>query len=408
MKSPVFACLTLLVCGCVAGSLIGCVGVATDGSVATLDVEKAIDNPKAFDLADIATDIEFIPLDDSNRDGLLGDIRKIAESKSGFYVTDKEWSAPVRQFDMRGNFVGTRGRIGRGPDEVIEISNMAVDRETDNVYIYASDGGSMFLLAYDSAGALFARYNGVGLNNGDLVFHDGSVVVLKLSPDNGENSTIGTRVPLLEMFSPDLKRESTIDAVDKGSGKRIVVISPSGPNDIGYIGPGGNVPGILSDSGKTLIAKEERSDTVFYYKNGVLEPSYILELGSHDLPSGAFGINPVESAGDSYAVLNIFESDRYLFVPTHKYKDDADVQLVFDRASGNGFSAVGEDGEVGLFLGGVRFVPCYIRDNRLVGYMQALDIVDNRDRITQPELKVLAATLKEESNPVIVVAKLRN
>ncbi len=82
--------------------------------------------------------------------------------------------------------------------------------------------------------------------------------------------------------------------------------------------------------------------------------------------------------------------------------------LVFDRREGfGGFSAVGPDGGAGLFVGGLAFTPMYIRDNRLVGYMQALDIVDNADAITNPDLKALAATLREDSNPVIVVATLK-
>jgi hypothetical protein len=59
-----------------------------------------------------------------------------------------------------------------------------------------------------------------------------------------------------------------------------------------------------------------------------------------------------------------------------------------------------------LFLAGIAFKPMYIRDNRLVGCLQAFDIVENADRVTIPRLKELAATLKEESNPVIVIVRL--
>jgi hypothetical protein len=39
--------------------------------------------------------------------------------------------------------------------------------------------------------------------------------------------------------------------------------------------------------------------------------------------------------------------------------------------------------------------------------MQAIDIVDNAEQITDPDLKALAATLTENDNPVIVVVKLK-
>jgi hypothetical protein len=74
-----------------------------------------------------------------------------------------------------------------------------------------------------------------------------------------------------------------------------------------------------------------------------------------------------------------------------------------------GFSATGgPDGKPGLFIDGVKLTPMYVRDNRLVGVMQALDIVDGAGRITRPDLKELAAGLREDNNPVIVVATLKN
>jgi hypothetical protein len=81
---------------------------------------------------------------------------------------------------------------------------------------------------------------------------------------------------------------------------------------------------------------------------------------------------------------------------------------LFDRREDYaGFTTLGPDGSEGLFLDGVRFQPAYIRDNQLVGYMSALDIVDNAESITNPDLKALAATLKEDNNPVIITAKLK-
>jgi hypothetical protein len=57
----------------------------------------------------------------------------------------------------------------------------------------------------------------------------------------------------------------------------------------------------------------------------------------------------------------------------------------------------------------VPFTPSYIRNNQLVGYMQALDIVDAAaaESITDPSLQTLVATLTEDSNPVIVIATLK-
>ncbi len=104
----------------------------------------------------------------------------------------------------------------------------------------------------------------------------------------------------------------------------------------------------------------------------------------------------------------MWDADRYLIVETDGWFSRlGDILVIDKREPLNNFSAIGPDGKPGLFLGGVKFTPSYIRDNRLVGYMQALDIVDNAATITNSDLKALAATLKEDSNPVIVIATLK-
>jgi hypothetical protein len=108
-----------------------------------------------------------------------------------------------------------------------------------------------------------------------------------------------------------------------------------------------------------------------------------------------------------YAVGNIYEGDRYILT-IGKYPPSA-KPLLFDRKEDYaGLSALGPEGNEGLFLDGIQFTPMYIRDNQLVGYMQAFDIVDNVEHITDPDLKALAATLPENDNPVIVVVKLKD
>jgi len=61
----------LLVC------LAGCRGSGTNGDLLTFDLEGAIDNIRSFDLSDIAADIDFIPLDDTEEESLLSMISVI-------------------------------------------------------------------------------------------------------------------------------------------------------------------------------------------------------------------------------------------------------------------------------------------------------------------------------------------
>jgi hypothetical protein len=316
-------------------------------------------------------------------------------------------SSPIKLFDRTGKFIATRGRIGRGPNEFVFLQGFAVDYETESLCLYVSDGASAYLFAYDPMGK-FSTSISLGLSGGsDFVYYEDQLVQLQPSWIRPYwQSFIGTNVPLLYIYSPDLQHKETLEAIDKGPGDVISVSrAPSGAPIPGDLLRSRN---ILSGNGKTLMVRQARNDTVMYYRGGGLEPAYLLNFGGYTIPAEAFGMNAPVPAGDSYGISNMYEGDRYVFIGAHGNKNNVDVQLVFDRRNpAKGFSALGPDGTTGLFLGGIKFTPMYVRDNRLVGYVQAFDIVDNVAAITDPELKALAATLREDSNPVIVVATLK-
>jgi hypothetical protein len=109
-----------------------------------------------------------------------------------------------------------------------------------------------------------------------------------------------------------------------------------------------------------------------------------------------------------YTISKIFDGNRYMIVATNNGFAGTKGFLILNKNEpSDRFSTVGPDGEPRLFLGGIAFNPMSVHDNRLVGYVQAFDIVDNAAAITNPDLKALAATLKEDDNPVIVVAILK-
>jgi hypothetical protein len=134
-------------------------------------------------------------------------------------------------------------------------------------------------------------------------------------------------------------------------------------------------------------------------------------MGKYFIPAEAYGSSPEMFWRDVYhSIIDIQAGDRYLIPRIASFAGEffTSEYLILDKDNpSDGFTATGPEGQSGLFFDGIEFKPCYIRDNRLVGYMQAIDIVDNATSITNPDLKALAATLKEDSNPVIVIAKLK-
>ena len=381
--TPILALLTLF--------LTGCGGGTTTGDIPTLDLEAAIDNPRAFDLAEIAEKIEFISLDGSSTESLVGNINLMAESKNMFYISEGGIN-PVQIFDKVGKFVSTRGTIGRGPGEFLYISSFATDYARDIVYLK----GAPSVISYDTDGRAVSRNDSI--RGAQTAFFDDELVVLQ-----GYSTKISDgRRAILEVFAPDLQHKTDTDVIDKGTLELLTI------GDV-VVYPAQN---IMFGNGNSLFVKETLCDTVFRYENGrALEPAYRLDAGRYFVPAEAFGQNPaVKWSGDYHEIADVFDGDKRLIVKMWSYLNDsrAITYLVLDKSvPRGGFAATDSNGKPGLLLDGIAFTPAYVRDNLLVGWMQAIDIVDNAEAITDPQLKALAATLKEDSNPVIVVATLK-
>jgi hypothetical protein len=301
----------------------------------------------------------------------------------GFYIADA--NSPVQQFDADGKFVGTVGRIGRGPGETGYIQSVSPNPETGEIYV----DGTTEVIGLDRAGNEFARAD--GFISWGIMWYGDRLLTLPVVPPWEEDIYARDTIPFIGMYDRDLKPIGSI----------------YGPN----VGPsvsmsGESFPPVISDNGERLLVKQGRGDTLYHYSAGAIAPVYALPLGryAHTDPEAAWSIE------SNYYSQDVWEGERWLIFSVNNGAEEGRKpdRLIFDRRdlSKGGFRTLGPGREQGLFWGGVKFNPAYIRNNRLVGYMQAFDIVDNADRITDTRLKALAATLKEDSNPVIVIVQL--
>ncbi len=352
----------------------------------TLDVEAAIGNPRTFDLGEIAGNIDFIPLDRSIPVGEIGTWHGLEPAARGFYIADARSLSPVQHFDTQGRFVGTVGRIGRGPGETTSVVGVSPNPETGEIYV----DGTTDVVGLDPAGNEFARADGF-ISWGMIWYQDRLLTFPVLPPWNTEDLA-GDSIPFIDLYDRDLKLVGNI----------------LGPNIGTSVGINGHQsPPLYSFNGERLLIKQGRGDTLYQYGAGEIRPVYALKLGAYVPPAEVFEfIPPPEWDERHFVVDNVWEGERWLIVSANNTHDAK--PLIFDRRdiAAGGFSATGPGGEAGLFIGGIRFRPGYMQADRLVGYLQAIDIADNRAAITHPRLKELAATIEEDSNPVIVVVEL--
>jgi hypothetical protein len=376
-------------------AVASCGGRGVTGNVVTLDTEAAIDNPRTFDLAEIADKIEFIHLDDSSKESLIGYIDNIGESENNFYILNSPLE-PVKVFDKTGKFLSTRGTIGRGPDEHLFIRKFAVDYGRDVIWL-----GEDKIVAYDANGRVFARADSIP---GGPISHNGERLLLLRWESAFSLPEAGDTIAVADIYSSDLHYESSLRGACDGN-YYVRVQSSSGTPSGSYRSH------FISNNGDRLLLKRGRNDTVYLFRNNaVLEPVYKLEMGRYSPPDVLFeGLTTREEWGRYYSIEKMWEGDRYIIAEVANAPFYISILVLDRRNPSGGFMPLGPDGEPAFFVGGIRSAPKSIKDNRLVGYMMAVDLVNGLDAgvITNPDLAALAATLKEDSNPVIVVATLK-
>ena len=115
--------------------------------VAKVDVSES---DKGFDVCQIANLEKVIPLETVG-DALIGEIDKLEMDDSHIVILDKQMRT-VWLFGIDGKFIRKIGRLGNGPKEYVSLDDMCFDKENGTVWIW--DRIKQVMLEYDLAGEL--------------------------------------------------------------------------------------------------------------------------------------------------------------------------------------------------------------------------------------------------------------
>jgi hypothetical protein len=118
----------------------------TGDNTVYIDIQKNL--PEAIEFKDFIQDAHLIRLESSDRI-LIGSITKILHFKGQFYIHDTK-SQKIHIFKEDGQFISSIGKIGRGPDEILDIYDFDIDRKS----------GILHLLSLNSKAVQQYDYNG--------------------------------------------------------------------------------------------------------------------------------------------------------------------------------------------------------------------------------------------------------
>lgn len=114
----------------------------------------------------------------------IGEIQRIAYWKDQFLVYDWQQNK-IFLFDHAGNYVRTFGRIGKGPQEYIQIRGFAIDTDRDEVIVYADRPGK--LIVFDLDGNVIREVTLAGRAYTDGVAYSSEYIFGFRSANRGED-----------------------------------------------------------------------------------------------------------------------------------------------------------------------------------------------------------------------------
>ena len=390
MKKIDLLLLTMLV------MLTGCHGQRQIGDVnlITLNYTNIFSPQKELILQDFM-DVEYIALE--TKDVFLhnGKVEDIGEE---FILISNIRNGDVFVYDRTGKALRRFNRMGRGGDEYIRIAEVVLDEENHEIFVYDRIGRK--IVVYDLFGK-FKRYfklkEGAGAFYADVFNYDKKHLICYYDnyDEDEENSFI-----LVSKLNGNIIKEIQIPYKEKKRleqalhGETINIVTPSSPRR--RINP-------LKDGNWLLF--EFSSDTAYTFLT-----DYSLRPFMARSPS-------IQSTNPEVFILLRLHTDRYIFIETiiNEYNFTTrqgfpTSYMMYDKKEKAMFRYTVYNGD---------FV------NKQEVYMNAATPINHKIESCYPldayrlvesykkgelkgKLKEIAATLKEDDNPVIMLIKHKN
>lgn len=392
MKKLFVIAVILFVASCKGGEAVP----EADG-VKTVYVEPLIGSEQVVKLSEVASKVLYIPLETS-QESLVGDVRHAHIENNVIYLPDMG-AKKLSRFSPEGKYLGSVGRNGRAYGEFATLTGFSFD--------YDYEKGAELLFDLDKL----------------IEYHkDGSVSVVQL--DRFEEKTF------------------EVNFIKKLGNKYICAISRFGTDvcDLVYLDSTGKLIGEIPDDYKSSEYKEQKvqnvkqgemifsavrsrafafpyrfgsrlmvtypsNDTIMAYKPDDTIPklAYVIDYGQYAGMKDEFG-------DDFIKLISTFtrESKNHLFLTFNfgKYRTSKSSEMLtrvlFDKSTGEAKSLLGRlENNID---GGPSFWPLHVsRDGQMIAIIQAIDFIEAAKECNSAEMKRIAATLTDESNPVIML-----
>ena len=373
-----------------------------------IEIGKAFDKKSKVPLGEYACAIDYIPLETVSESMLSGSENlQIIVFEDRFYLYNrrsliKNKTTPLC-FKSDGSFITSVGSIGNSNNEFINVKDLMINEATRQVIIVDYNR-----LLYHTLDGKFIKSVDIKMNS-----------LLKFSIFcNGSNGFVYLRNPSIHdsgvSWDKDflVKFDSTGVVQSKFSLKRKILYQT------------GTTRGTVKTSVGSALLKSLDNLYVYMHNDTLyrlnpsdmkLDAEMFLDFGKYAKTAEKIGAelfpydNSLYVTSDFVALTTLFTYSEFRDVIDKKY---IRTNFVYDRKKGTTRALEYNDdyGYAGFtndIDGGMLFYPKYINEGKMYQLVDAIDFIEYAQISNSQKMKEVAATLTDESNPVVVVATLK-
>ena len=366
--------------------------------IKVISLESAIGNEQVVHLSEVASAVDYIPLETS-KESLVGKAMHIVLENDVIYLPEVG-TQKLSRFSLSGEYLGSVGKRGRAFGEYVGLDGFSFD------YDYQTG----IEMIYDRSKKLIEYYP------------DGSIKEIRVEGASDKNFDITFIKKHGDIYIAAIGKPATnkSDFIFLDSNGIVIGEFPEGYNKDEYterlggtVTKGGVVMHISKGSSfsppyrykELLMIINGTKDTISGFKpsNTVPDIRYIIKMGKFNNEKDEYG-SPLIKFVSSFTR----ESNKYLFMTFNlgKYKPALNKELLakvlFNKETTQTTVLINSlENDID---GGPSFWPQHIsRDGKMVSVISAIDFIDAARESQSQKMKKVAATLTQESNPVVMV-----
>ncbi len=374
------------------------VGCSSDNNakneVPVIDIEEIFQNLETIKLSEYASSIDYYPLETSEKSLLDGSIisLNIVPTENGVVLFTPNSSNIPMAFDHHGKFISKIGDKGRTSKEFAQLWSI----------IPTADG--VELEDYNKIMLFDNQYNFVKSFPIPFVFGN----ICKMERGNYVALFMDEFMEqYIKVFDKDGK-ETFSKSLSEAMGAPVVTGVQSNNNTevMTFVAVTPNVK-FFNVNGTPYIVNSEQKDTLFSITEaGELERRYAVNYGKYD--EGVL-LNKFIFETEKFIMSRfLFNAQQYPNIE-QKYRF---LSFIYDKSTGvaRGMEVDEQSGQA-VFKndldGGMPFFPVTVANGKMYQLVSAITFMDAAELSNSARMKEVAATLTEESNPVLVVATLK-